>query len=109
MSMVVLFIVALIAAFSVVYLVCHAPITKTVFGRAWSPRLFLCKLLVPADVVLTFTLIVAPMFAGVQGIMAFAAGAITAAGLTAGVIFIKKIMVPRWRQQFKSEKAALAA
>lgn len=107
MSGTLLFIVALIAAGSIVYLIAHFPITSTVFGIPWSPRLTICKLLAPMDIVLTATLLVAPAFSGIQGIMAFACGAIVAAGLTGGVIFIRKRLVPKWRIRYKQEKLLL--
>lgn len=103
MGIIELAIVSLFISCSVVYLVTHLPITKWSFGIPWSPRLFVCKFLVPADIILTITLIVGPMFFGISGIMAFLAGGFTAAGLSVGVFFIKKIMVPIWERKFADE------
>jgi len=100
MDLFALFIVSILIAGSVIYLVTHAPVIAMVFGRAWSPRLAICKILIPADIILTITLIVGPMFTGITGIYAFVAGGFTAAGLSIGVFFVKKVLVPRWEKDF---------
>ena len=100
MDLFALFIVSILIAGSVIYLVTHAPVVARIFGKAWSPRLALCKILVPTDVILTITLIIGPMFTGITGIYAFVAGGFTAAGLSMGVYFVKRVLVPRWQKQF---------
>jgi hypothetical protein len=104
MDMMALFFVSLLIAGSVIYLVTHAPVISKTLGKTWSPRLTLCKVLVPMDVVLTITLVIGPMFTGISGIMAFVAGGFTAAGLSLGVFFVKKALVPRWRRQYQELK-----
>jgi len=104
MDMMALFIVSLLIAGSVIYLVTHAPVMSRTFGKAWSPRLAICKILVPADIILTITLVVGPMFTGISGIMAFVASGFTAAGLSLGVFFVKKVLVPKWRKQYQELK-----
>lgn len=104
MDLLAMLLVGLISSLLVVYLVNYAPIKSTIFGRSWSPRLLVCKLLIPADIIMTTTMIVIPMLFGVSGIMAFVAGTFTAAGLSAGVVLVRKFFEPRWRRQFEELK-----
>lgn len=100
MDLLALFLVSLMIAGSVVYLVTYVPLISTMYGKSWSPRLSVCKLLVPADIILTITLVLVPMFVGVSGIMAFIASGFTAVGLSTGVYFTKKVLVPRWKRKY---------
>lgn len=101
-----LFLASLLAAGTVIYLVWHAPVTSSIGGIVFSPRLIICKLLIPADIILSLSMVVVPMVAGVAGgLMAFVAGGFAAAGLSAGVFLVRKFLVPHWTKQFQSESA----
>ena len=100
MSLFALFIVSFLTAGTIVYLVTHASIKSTILGKPYSPRLIWCRLLIPADIILSILLVIVPMFTGISGIGTFIASAFTAAGLSVGVFFVKKVMVPRWTKAF---------
>jgi hypothetical protein len=118
MNFLLLLVIALIASASVIWLVNYAPIIRernvtkrNIFGRVvaikkvyWSPRLKVCKLLIPLDIIATSTLIGIPLFGGIHGIQSFVCGVFIGAGLTLGVIFIRKVMIPKWETQFKEKQ-----
>ncbi|MCK9521803.1 MAG: hypothetical protein M0R76_02015 [Proteobacteria bacterium] len=106
MSLLVLLLVSALAAGSVIYLVTYAPlISKS--GR-WSPRLLVCKFLVPADIVVTTVLVLGPLFGGIAGIFAFVAGIFTSVGLSAGVVIVRRVLMPRWKEKYLAQKKELA-
>lgn len=108
MDLIGLAIVSLMIAGSVVYLVTHAKLYSTMFGTPWSPRLAVCKILIPADIILTITLVIGPMFFGISGIMAFIAGGFTAVGLSIGVYVIKRVFVPHWEREYNKIRNSYA-
>ena len=108
MSILLFLITSLITAGSVVYLITYIPIISTIFGKAYSPRLIFLKFLPLIDVVLSLSMIVIPMFTGFTGIGVFVVSAFTAAGLTGGVIFVLKVMKPRWINQYNEKKANIS-
>jgi hypothetical protein len=100
-----LLIVAIIAAGSVVWLVTYADIIKTIGGKTWSPRLVICRFLVPLDVIITLILILGPMLGGMHGIQSFICSVFVGAGLSVGVAFTRRILMPKWQKEYKDKKA----
>ena len=93
-------------AFAIVWLVQYIPLVSTVLGKAYSPRLLICKLLGPFDATVTLILIGGAWIGigtAVTGIGMMVYNVITGIGLSMGVIFLKKVMVVRWEKQFKEE------
>ena len=94
-------------AFAIVWLVHYIPLFSTFFGRPFSPRLLACYTLGPFDVVITLIL-VAGAWIGlgttITGISMMVYNVITGIGLSCGVIFIKKILRPKWKKRFNQIK-----
>lgn len=105
MSLFAFFIVSLITAGTVVYLITYFPIKSTILGKPYSPRLTFLRFLPIIDVIMSISLIVLPMFTGFSGIGVFIVSAFTAAGLSLGVIFVLKVMKPRWQVQYAAKCA----
>lgn len=99
-----LLIVGLGGSFAVIWLINYIPLMSSIFGRPYSPRLFACKLLSPFDAFITMFL-VAGAWVGlgtmVTGIGMMVYNVITGIGLSLGVVFTKKVLVPRWEKQYQ--------
>jgi len=128
MSMLSLLIVAAASTFAVIWLVHYVPIIATrpktiwltnhpktnkfcilpsTINIAWSPKLFICKLLVPFDVGITLFLVFAGMLGlttMVTGISMMVFNVLTAVGWSVGVGIIHKFLRPRWKRQFEEKK-----
>jgi hypothetical protein len=104
MNFITLLIVAFGGAFSIVWLIHYIPLISTIFGKKFSPRLFICKTLGPFDAVMTIIL-VAGAWAGigtaVTGIGMMVYNVMTGIGLSMGVLFTKKVLKPRWEKTYK--------
>ena len=105
MNIIGLFLIAFGSSFAVIYLVSHyVPLVASFFGKTWSPRLTLCKaLLGPFDIVITIILICGAWIGfttAVTGIGMMIYNVLTSIGLSIGVIFVKKVLAPRWRKQY---------
>jgi len=101
-----LMIVAFGGTFAVVYLLSYVPLTKTVFGKLISPRLIACKFLAPFDVGITLFLIMGSWIGitvVVTGISMMMYNVLTGIGISLGVIFTKKVLVPRWQTMYMQE------
>lgn len=99
-----LLIIAFGGTFGLVYLVHYIPNYKTIFGLAFSPRLIFCKVLAPLDATLTLILTAGAWIgitSAVMGINMMVYNVLTGIGISCGVLFIKKILVPKWETQFK--------
>lgn len=105
MTVLLLLIAALIAACSVIWLVTYASIIKSIMGRTYSPRLTWCKFLIPLDIVVTSVLILGPMLTGIHGIQGAIFGVFVGAGLSVGVAFTRRVMMPRWRARYEALKS----
>lgn len=98
-----LMLVAFGASFAVVYLIMYLPLHKTIFGYHYSPRIWICKFLAPFDATMTFILICGAWIgvsSAVTGINLMVSNTLTGIGLSLGVIFLKKVMIPRWKKQY---------
>ena len=98
-----LLVIAAIISGGLIYIITHFPLRSHLFGMDYSPRLLVCKLLIPIDVLMTILLIGSPLALGINGVMSFVVGAFTAVGLSVGVYIIKKHLEPRWQTEFDRE------
>lgn len=73
----------------------------------YSPRLFICKLLAPFDIGVSIFLVLASILGItiVTGISMLVYNILTAIGISIGVLFIHKILRPRWEKQYENELA----
>ena len=94
------------AVFGIVYLLTYVPIIGKIFGRYYSPRLFLCKFLAPLDISLTLILIGGGIvgLTVVNGISMMIYNVCVGIGISIGVIITRKVMVPRWQKEFQTAK-----
>jgi hypothetical protein len=95
--------VALASAFAMVWLIGYAPIHSKLMGVNYSPRLFICRFLIPIDVTMTTIMVLGPWIVGADGLGHCILAVFTSLGLTAGTVLIRKIFVPRWRQVYQQE------
>jgi hypothetical protein len=100
-----LFIVAAGAAFAIVWLLLYVPVKARIpfTQKRFSPRLMVCKLLAPFDAGITM-LLVAGGWLGITsavglGVTVF--NVLSGIGLSMGVLFTQKVLVPRWTKEFK--------
>lgn len=103
MNALALLIVAFGGAFALVWLLHYVPLRAKLFGGNWSPRLTLCRALAPFDAVITFILVAGAWvgFTSVTGIGMMMYNVMTGIGLSIGVLFTQKKLVPRWEEQYK--------
>jgi hypothetical protein len=106
MDVFVLFLVAGAAAFSICWLVSYAPLKSTIFGKPYSPRLFVCKMLVPFDIIVTFVIVIGGLvgIGMAVGINLMVFNVFTAIGISGGVWILDRKLKPRWIQQYKNLK-----
>jgi hypothetical protein len=98
-----LFLVAFGAAFAVIWLLMYIPNNAKVpfLNKTFSPRLIVCKALAPFDAGVTLIL-VAGGWLGITsaaglGVTVF--NVLSGIGLSMGILFTKKILVPRWEKE----------
>lgn len=105
MSLLALMVIAFLAAGSVIYLVAYVPLTSSFRGSKYSPRLIVCKLLAPFDAMATLFLVIGPVVGlsvVVAGIGTIVYSTFVGVGLSLGVIFMKKVMLPKWENDFSN-------
>lgn len=111
MSLIAVIVIAFAGAGSIIYLLSYIPLVSYFAGRPYSPRLMVCKLLAPFDIGITL-LLVAGSWIGitsvVMGISMIMYNVLTGVGLSFGVLFVRKVLMPRWKRQFEIEKVALS-
>jgi hypothetical protein len=98
-----LLLIAFSAVFSIVWIIHYIPLHSTVFGLNFSPRLIFCKFLAPMDATLTIILIAGAwigLSTSVLGISTIIYNVLTGLGLSGGVVFIKRVMLPRWTEEY---------
>ena len=106
MSIGVLVIIALAGAGSIIYLLSYLPLVSRFAGKTISPRLIVCKILAPADVLITLFLVAGSwigLTVAVTGISMIIYNVITGIGLSLGVIFTRKVLVPKWQSKFEEQ------
>jgi len=99
-----LILIAFGGTFSVVWLIHYIPLQKTFFGKSFSPRLTFCKFLAPLDATLTLFLVAGAWIgvtSAITGISMIVYNVLTGIGISCGVVFVKKILVPRWRLEYQ--------
>ena len=99
-----LLLIAFGGTFAVVWILHYIPIYKSIFGMTFSPRLMMCKLLAPLDATLTLILIAGTWIgitSAVTGINMMVYNVLTGIGISCGVVFIKKVMIPKWETEYK--------
>lgn len=102
-----LLIVSFGAAFAVVWLLLYVPNRAKVpfTEKYWSPRLALCKLLAPFDAGITMFLVAGGWLgltsAAGLGLTVF--NVLSGIGLSMGVLFVQKVLAPRWRKELEKE------
>ena len=102
-----LIIIAFGATFAVIWLLLYVPLVSTVGGKMFSPRLLVCRILAPADAAITLFLIVGAwtgLATTITGISMLVYNVLTGIGLSVGVLFVRKVLVPRWQIAFSREK-----
>jgi hypothetical protein len=107
MSFISLLIIAFGAAFAVVWLLHYVPITAKFGSWTFSPRLLLCKVLAPFDAFITLFLVCGSWIGfgtTLMGIGMITFNVLTGIGLSVGVVFTKKVMVPKWEKQYVSKR-----
>ena len=106
MDLLVLTVVASSAAFGVFWLVSYVPLKSTLFGKSYSPKLFICKVLVPFDIIVTLSLILGGLLGiGVAiGLNLMVIKIFTSIGISLAVWFTNKALKPRWIEQYKQLK-----
>lgn len=98
-----LLLIAFGGTFAVTWIIHYLPIYKTIFGLAFSPRLMACKILAPLDATLTLILVAGAWIgvtSAVTGINMMIYNVLTGIGISCGVVFIKKVMVPKWHAEY---------
>ncbi len=102
MSMTALLLVGFGGAFAVTWLVNYIPLMSTFFGKPYSPRLLICKTLGPFDALITLILVCGGWvgLTAITGIGMMIYNVMTGIGLSMGVLFIKKVLKPRWKKQY---------
>jgi len=98
-----LILIAFGGTFAITWIIHYLPLYKTLFGMTFSPRLMFCKILAPLDATLTLILIAGGwigLTSAVMGINMMVYNVLTGIGISCGVVFVKKILVPRWELQF---------
>jgi len=98
-----LLLIAFGAVFAVVWLIHYLPLHKSIFGKHYSPRLIFCKFLAPLDATLTIILIAGAwigLTTAVLGINLMVSNTLTGIGISLGVVFVKKVMIPRWTEEY---------
>ena len=98
-----LLLIAFGGSFAVVWIIHYLPLRKSVFGTSFSPRLMVCKALAPLDATLTLILVAGAWIgitSAVTGINMMVYNVLTGIGISCGVIFLKKIMIPRWQAEY---------
>jgi len=102
-----LFIVSFGAAFAIVWLLMYVPIKWRIpfSEKYWSPRLALCKLLAPFDAGITMFLVAGGWLgltsAAGLGVTVF--NVLSGIGLSMGVLFTQKVLVPKWRKELEKK------
>jgi hypothetical protein len=107
MTVWILVIVSGATAFGLIWLVHYVPIYKKVFGVSFSPRLLICKLLVPFDIWITIFLMIGGILGlsqAIGGIQSLVYGTFTAVGVSIGVYIMHKIIIPRWKVEYLKQK-----
>jgi hypothetical protein len=103
--------IAFAAAFAVVWLIDYIPLTSTLFGKLWSPKIKFCNLLVPMYVGFTLILICGGWI-GITtasvGIGMITYNVFTGIGISMAVLVMRKFIIPRWQKQFDKEAAQYA-
>lgn len=108
MSMVALLIVALGGTFAVVWLIHYIPLVSSIAGKHFSPRLLVCKVLAPFDAFITLFLVAGAwtgLATAVTGIGMMIYNVLTGIGLSLGVVFVRKVLKPRWEKEYADELA----
>ena len=103
MNVTALLLVGLGGSFAVCWLIHYIPLSKTLFGRLYSPRLMICRTLGPLDAVITLILVGGGWvgLTAITGIGMMIYNVTTGIGLSLGIIFTKKVLKPRWEKQYK--------
>ncbi len=101
--------VSLASAFAMIWLIGYAPIYSKFVGIKYSPRLMICKLLIPIDVTMTSIMVLGPWIIGGGGLGHVILSTFTGLGLTAGTVLIRKFFVPKWRKLYLQECSARQA
>ncbi len=99
-----LLLIAFGGSFAVAWILHYIPLRQSLFGFVFSPRLLMCKALAPLDATLTLILIAGTWIgitSAVTGINMMVYNVLTGIGISCGVVFIKKVMVPKWEEQYK--------
>jgi len=108
MSVLSLLLIGAAAAFSLNWLIgYHAPIYKKWWGKPFSPRLMICKLLRPFDITMNCVLICGG-FLGITtalGIGMVVYNVAVGLGLSCGLVIMNKFFIPRWKEEFERLKA----
>lgn len=104
----ILLLVSAAGVFGIIYpIVRYIPLTSRMFGKMWSPRLSICKLLTLFDATFTFILILGAwvgISTSVTGINMMVYNVMTGVGISIGIIVVQKFFIPRWQKQFKELK-----
>jgi len=88
------------SAFAMVWLIGYASIESKILGFRYSPRLLICKFLIPFDIFMTSIMILGPWIIGGGGISHAVFATFTSLGLTGGTLIIRKLMVPKWKRTY---------
>ena len=110
MTVTVLLLVSLLSAGTMIYLVSYAPLITSKFGIVFSPRLIICKMLIPFDISVTLFLVVGGVLGfsqAVGGIQSLVFSTFVAAGISVGIYLMHKIIIPRWRKKYLIKKTLL--
>ena len=89
------------SAFAMIWLIGYAPIQSRILGFKYSPRLMICKLLVPFDIFMTSIMVLGPWIIGGGGVSHVIIAVFTSLGLTAGTLIVRKGLVPKWRKMYE--------
>lgn len=92
--------VSLASAFALVWLIGYAPISSKLLGISYSPRLLICRLLIPIDITMTIIMVLGPWIIGSGGLGTTVLSTFTSLGFTAGTVLVRKYFVPLWRAKY---------
>lgn len=108
MTLGILIMVSGASAFAIIWLLNYAPLIRmTIRDHYWSPRLMLCKILIPFDIGITMFLIVGSILglgAAVTGIQMLVYNVFVGVGVSLGVYIVNRWILPRWRRTFEQRR-----
>ena len=112
MSLISLLIISVGSGFGVFWLIQYVPLIRRMPFRGvyWSPRLVVCKLLIPFDISVTLWLIMGSVLGlatSVTGISMLVYNTLVALGISGFIYVLHRWIIPRWKKQYEKRKEVM--